>query len=99
MEEGISRRGGGGYKIIYEFKEEVPGNMKKTLPVLFLWHVMHQAIILEEERGPNIGCSDWKISRSQYRLEVKFFKYSWLHPIAAGHEEARYEEVGGLMFG
>ena len=50
MEEGISRRGGAGYKIIYEFKEEVPGNMKKTLPVLFLWHVMHQAIILEEER-------------------------------------------------
>ena len=73
--------------------------MKKTLPVLFLWHVMQQAIILEDEHGPNIGYSDCKSSRSQYRLEVKFIKYSWLRPIAEGHKEDRCEEVGGLMFG
>ena len=56
-------------------------------------------IIFEEENGAHIGYSDYKISRSLYRLEVKFFKYSWLHPIAAGHEEDRYEEVGSLMLG
>ena len=56
-------------------------------------------IIFEEENGAHIGYSDYKISCSLYRLEVKFFKFSWLYPIAAGHEEDMYDEVGSLMFG
>ena len=56
-------------------------------------------IIFEEENGAHIGDSDYKISRSLYRLEVKFFKFSWLHPIAAVHEDDMHEEVGSLMFG
>ena len=67
--------------------------------MLFMRHVMQQAITPEEEHGPDIGYSYYKISHSKYRLEVKFCKYRWLYPIAAGHEEDRYEEVVGLMFG
>ena len=56
--------------------------------------MMQQAINLDEERGSHIGYSDYKIRRFPYRLEVKFYKYSALHPIAAGHEEV-WE--GGLV--
>ena len=48
-------------------------------------------IIFEEENGAHIGDSDYKISRSLYRLEVKFFKFSWLHPIVAVHEDDMHE--------
>ena len=58
-----------------------------------LRHVMQQAINLEEEKGPNIGYSDYKIRRFPYRLEIKFSMYSGLHPMALGHEEDRHEEV------
>ena len=88
IEVETSPRWAAGYKIIYEFK-----NIREKLPVLFLRHVMQQAINLEGEHGPDIGYSDYKIRRSQYWLDVKFMKYSGLHPIAAGHEEDRYEEV------
>ena len=71
VEQGTSPRWGAGYKIKYEFKEKVPRNIRETLPVLFLRHVMQQAVILEEEHGPDIGYSDYKIRRSQYHLEVK----------------------------
>ena len=54
---------------------------------------MQQAINLDEEKGSDIGYSDYKIRRFTYRLEVKFYKYSAPHPLAAGHEEDRYEEV------
>ena len=102
IEEEASQRGGAGYKIRYEFMEEVRENIRETLPVPFLWHVMQQAINLEGEHGPDIWYSDYKIRRCQYWLEVKFLKYSGLHPIAAGHEEDRYEELGGwglVIFG
>ena len=99
VEEGTSQRMGARYKIIYEFKEEVPGNIKETYPVLFLRHVMQQAIILEKEHGPDVRYSDYKIRCSQYRLEVKFYKYHGLHPIATDHEQDRYEVVGSLIFG
>ena len=88
IEVETSPRWAAGYKIIYEFK-----NIREKLPVLFLRHVMQQAINLEGEHGPDIGYSDYKIRRSQYWLDVKFMKYSGLHPIAAGHEDDRYEEV------
>lgn len=55
--------------------------------MLFLQHVMQRTIILEEEIGPNIDYGDYKNISSQYQLEVKFYKYGWLHPMAAGHEE------------
>ena len=58
--------------------------------------MMQQTVNLEGENGPDIGYSDYKIRRSQYRLDVKFMKYSELHPIATGHEEDRNEEEGGL---
>ena len=81
---------GGGYKIIYGFEEGTQENIKETLLLLFLHHVMWHTIILEEEIGPNIDYGDYKIISSQYRLEVKFYKYSWLHPMAAGHEEVGF---------
>ena len=46
IEEEASQRGGAGYKIRYEFMEEVRENIRETLPVPFLWHVMQQAINL-----------------------------------------------------
>ena len=63
---------------------------------------MQHAINLEEENGPDIGYSDYKIRRFPYRVEIKFFKYGGLHPMALGQEEDRHEEVwedGGFMFG
>ena len=65
----------------------------------FLRHVIQQAINLEEEHGADIGYSDYKIRRSRCRVDVKFMKYNGLHPIAAGHEDHRYEEVEGFIFG
>ena len=99
VEEGTSQRMGARYKIIYEFKEEVPGNIKETYPVLLVRHVMQQAIVLEKEHGPDVRYSDYKIRCSQYRLEVKFYKYHGLYPIATDHEQDRYEVVGSLIFG
>ena len=96
IEEETSPRGATGYKIIYEFKKEVGGNIREKLPIPFLWHMMQQAVNLEGENGPDIGYSDYKIRCSQYRLDVKFMKHSELNPIATGHEEDRYEEEGGL---
>ena len=63
VEEGTSRRGGAGYKMMYEFKEEVHRNIRETLAVSFLRHVMQQAIILEEKHGLDIGYSEYKIRR------------------------------------
>ena len=51
--------------MMYEFKEEVHRNIRETLAVSFLRHVMQQAIILEEEHGLDIGYSEYKIRRSQ----------------------------------
>ena len=67
----------------------------------FQRHVMQQAINLQEEKGPDIGYSNCKIRHFPYWLEVKFYKYSALHPMAAGHEEDCYEEGEGkgLVFG
>ena len=54
---------------------------------------MQQAINLEKVHEPDIGYSKYKIRRSRYRMDVKFLKHSWLHPMTAGHEDERYEEV------
>ena len=54
---------------------------------------MQQAINLEKVHEPDIGYSEYKIRRSRYRMDVKFLKHSWLHPMTAGHEDERYEEV------
>ena len=50
-------------------------NIREMLPIPFLPHVMQQPINLEGEHGPGIGYSDYKIRRSQYRLDMKFMKY------------------------
>ena len=60
--------------------------------------MMQQAINLEKEHGLDIGYSEYKIRHSRYRVDVKFMKYSGLHPMATGHEEQRYEEVDGFIF-
>ena len=59
---------------------------------------MQQAINLEKEHGPDIRYSEYKIRRSWYQVDVKFMKYSGLHPMAAGHEDHRYEEVEVFIF-
>ena len=91
VEEGMSYRR---YRIIYDFEERTPENIKETLPVLLLRHVMQQVIILEEGNEADIGYSNYEISGFQYRFVVRFYKYSLLHPMVAGHEEDRYKEVG-----
>ena len=59
---------------------------------------MQQVINLEKEHGCNIGYSEYNIRRSRYRVDMKFMKHSWLPPMAAGHENHRYEEVEGFIF-
>ena len=59
---------------------------------------MQQAINLEKEHGPNIGYSEYRIRHSRYRVDVKFIKYSGLHPMAVGHKEHQSEEVDGFTF-
>ena len=59
---------------------------------------MQQAIILEKEHGPDIGYSDFKIRCPKCRVDVKFMKYSGLHPIPAVYEQDWYEEMEGLIF-
>ena len=80
------------------FKIEISGDIREKLPVPFLWHVMQQPINLEKEHGPDIRYSENKIRRSWYQVDVKFMKYSGLHPMAAGHEDHRYEEVEVFIF-
>ena len=94
-EEETSPRRVVGYRLSFEFKKETPGGIKEKLPAPFLWHVMQQAITLEKEHEPDIGYSEYKIIGSRCRVDVKFLKHSWLHPIAPGHEDERYEEVDG----
>ena len=55
-EKETSRRGGDGYKIVHEFEKGAPENIRDTIPVLFLWHVIQQAINLDEESEPD---TDW----------------------------------------
>ena len=80
-EEETSPGGAAGYRLTFKFKGEVAEDVREKLPVPFLRHVMQQAINLEEEHGPDIGYSKYKIRRSQYWVDVKFMKYSGLHPI------------------
>lgn len=47
-EERESRRGGSEYKTIYEFEKVTPENIRESIPVLFLRHVMQQAINLDK---------------------------------------------------
>ena len=96
-EEETSPRGVPGYRLTFEFKREVAGDIREKLPVPFLRHVMQQTINLEEEHGPDIGFSEYKIRRSRYRVDVKFMKYSGLPSIAAGHKDHQHEEVEGLF--
>ena len=96
-EEETSPRGAAGYRLTFEFKKETPGDLRDKLPVPFLGHGIQQLINLEKEHGPDIGYSEYKIRCTRYRVNVIFLKYSWLHPIAAGHENERYEEVDGFI--
>ena len=86
-----------GYKMKFKFAKEVTGDIRENLPVPFLLHVMQQAIMLGKEHGPDIGYSEVKIRRWKYRVDVKFLKYSGLHPILGGYEED-LEEMEGFIF-
>ena len=96
-EEKTSPRGALGYKMKFKFAKEVTGDIKENLPVPFLLHVTQQAIMLGKEHGPDIGYSEVKIRRWKYRVDVKFLKYSGLHPILGGYEED-LEEMEGFIF-
>ena len=96
-EEGTSPRGAAGYRLTFDFKKETSGDIREKLPVPFLRHLMQQAINLEKGHGPDIGYSEYKIRCSRYRVDVKFLKHSWLHPMAAGHENELYGEVEGFI--
>ena len=100
-EESTSRRRGAKYKIIYKFEKGSPENIREKISVLFMQHEMQQAVNLDEENGPDIGYSDYKIGHFQYRLKINFFKYSALHSMALGHEEDRHEDAweGELRIG
>ena len=54
-EEETSPRGTAGYRLTFEFKREIAGQIREKLPVPFLRHAMQQAINLENEHGPNTG--------------------------------------------
>ena len=54
-EEETSPRGAAGYRLTFEFKREIAGQIREKLPVPFLRHAMQQAINLENEHGPNTG--------------------------------------------
>ena len=97
FEEQTSPGGAAGCKITLDFKREVTGDIREKPPVPFLRHVMQQAIVLEKEHGPDIGYSDFKVRRTECRVDVKFMKYSGLHPIPAGYED-REEEMEGFIF-
>ena len=92
-EEGTTRRGPASYKITYEYSKEAPKDVKEKIPVYFLRHVMQHTINLSEEKGPDIGYSEFKVRHFPCRVEVTFLKYGGLHPMSLGQEEDRYEEV------
>ena len=75
-EEETSPQGAVGYRLTFEFKKETPGGIRRKLPVPFLRHVMQQVINLEKEHRPDFGYSEYKIRNVQYRVDVKFLKYS-----------------------
>ena len=79
----MTRRGPAEYKIAYEIQKGTPENIREKTPIFYLRYVMQHAIKLEEENGPDIGYSDYKIRRFPSRL----------HPMTLGKEEDRYEEV------
>ena len=60
-EESTSRRRGARYKIIQKFEKGTPENIREIISVLLVQHEMQQAINLDEENGPDIGYSDYKI--------------------------------------
>ena len=99
MEESTSKRGGVRYKITYKFEKRITENIRETIPVLSMQHEMQQAINLDEENRPDIGYSDYKIRHFQYRLKIKFIKYSALYSMTL--EEDRHEDVweGELRIG
>ena len=60
-EEETSSRVATGYRLSLQFKREISGVIWEKLPLPFLLHVMQQDTNLEEEHGPNIGYSEYKI--------------------------------------
>ena len=98
-EEETSRQGAAGCKMGFEFAKEVTGGIKQKPSVPFLRHAMQQAIILGKEHGLDTGYSEVKIRHWKYRVDVKFLKYSGLHPIPGGYEENLEEEMEGFIFG
>ena len=93
VEEETSQGGFAGYNTTFDFNKKVTGDIRDKLAVPFLRHVMQQAIISEKEHGPDIGYSEFKIRRTKCRLDVKFMKYSGMHPMPAGYEQDRYEDM------
>ena len=79
-EEEASPQGAAGYRLTFDFKREIAGDIREKLPVPFLGHVMQQAVNLEEEHGPDIGFSEYKIRCFRYRVDVNFMKYSGCLP-------------------
>ena len=46
-----------------------------------------------------LGTANTRLGAPNNQLEVTFYKYSGLHPVAAGHEEDMYENAEGFIFG
>ena len=64
------------HKITYTEKETSPqgaagltGDIREKLPVPFMRHVMQQTINLEQEHGPDMRHSEYKIRHSRYRVD------------------------------
>ena len=55
IEEGTTRTGRAGYKVLYKFKKGTPENTRQKIPIFFIRHMMQHAINLEEEKRPDIG--------------------------------------------
>ena len=96
--EEISRRGNICYKMIFGFYNQTSTEIKDIIPVGYMRHLIQQAIYLNNRTGPDIGYSDYQITRSKYHLQMKFYKYSSFYPMAAGDKQNRYEEVNSDDF-
>ena len=97
IEEETSPKGAAGFTMRFEFTTKVQGDIKEKLPMPFLRHVVQEAITQDREHGPDMAYSEVKIKRLRHRMDVKFLKYSALHPLSAGYEEDREEEMDGFL--
>ena len=94
VEKSTTRRGSARYKTVYEFQKGMAENIREKIAIFFFRHMTQNAINLEEENGPDIEYSEYKIRHFPRRVEIKFLKYGELHPMDLGQEGDRDEEVG-----